>query len=125
MRRCRFGNAQPKILSLSIQKSATKNCVAVDSEMGSRNCVAVDSKISSQKLCGCPFKKLAAETASLPIQKSATKLCRCQFRSRQPKTAGLLIKKSAAKNCVTADSENDSDGEVISALHLSFFTFFF
>jgi hypothetical protein len=34
-------------MSLSILKSAPKNCVAVDSEISSKNCVAADSEISN------------------------------------------------------------------------------
>jgi hypothetical protein len=77
--RCR----QPKIMSLPIQKSTAKNCVATDSEIGiqklfyylfrirQQNCVAADSEIDNQ-------------------------LCRCRFRNRQPKTVPLLTQKSTA-----------------------------
>jgi hypothetical protein len=37
----------------------------------------------------------------------------------------LPIQKSAIKNCVAADLEMNSDGEVILALHLSLFSLFF
>jgi hypothetical protein len=87
---CRFRNWQQNCgaadseigsqnVSLPIQKSAMKHCVAVDSEIDSENCGAADSGIESQ-------------TVSVPIQKLTAKLRRCRFRNRQPK-------------CVAADSE--------------------
>ena len=83
-------------MSLLIQKSASKNCVAVDSEIGNENYVAVNSEIDIQ-------------TMPLPIQKLTAK------------NFPLLIQKSVAKNYAAADSEIDSDGGVISALLLSLF----
>jgi hypothetical protein len=83
-------------VSLLIQKSASKNCVAVDSEIGNENYVAVNSEIDIQTM-PLSIQKLTAKNFPLPIQKSV------------------------AKNYATADSEINSDGGVISALLLSLF----
>jgi len=76
-------------VSLSIQKSVEKNCVATDSEVGSQN------------LCCYRFRN-----------RQHKKLCRYRFRSRQPKTVPLSIKKSAPKNYVAADSKIGSKNYV-------------
>ena len=90
-------------MPLAIQKSAAKNYVAADSEIG------------SQKLC--------RKTMSLPIQKSAAKN-RVTTDSKITAAVSLLIQKSTAKNYVVVDSEISNDGGVISALLIFFFWVF-
>jgi hypothetical protein len=87
----------------------SENCLAADPEIGSQNRVVADSEIGNEKLCRYRF------TNQLP------KLHRCGFGNRQPETVSLPIRKSAARNYVTANSEINNDGGVISALLLSFF----
>jgi hypothetical protein len=50
-----------KTMSVAIQKSTVKNCVAADSEIG------------SQKLCRCRLRIRQPKTLSLPIQNSTAK----------------------------------------------------
>jgi len=63
-------------VSLPIQKSAAKNCIAVDSAIDSQTVSLSIQKLTAKKL-------IQKSTAKKLIQKSTAKLCCCRFRNQQ------------------------------------------
>jgi len=95
---------KPKTEALPIQRWATKNFAAANSEIDSKKLHRCRFRNQQPKTVLLPIQKSAMRTAPLSTHKSKAKLCRCQFRNQQP-IRPLPIQRSAAKNCIAADSE--------------------